>query len=101
MLESPLPSGSSCIGQDATAGIPLREKRVVSIVNAPLLPGIWRAEVVQPDATWLNISAQSGTIPGQLIVGVDTSGLGADLLGADIKLTSVNTQALNEKDARK
>ncbi len=85
----------------ATAGIPLREKRVVSIVNAPLLPGIWRAEVVQPDATWLNISAQSGTIPGQLIVGVDTSELGADLLDADIKLTSVNTQALNEKDARK
>ena len=85
----------------ATAGTPLREKRLISIVNSPLLPGIWLAEVVQSDAPWLKISSQSGTIPGELLVDVDTSGLGADILDADIKLTSINTQALNEKDARK
>ncbi len=69
-------------------GMPLREKRVVSVINTPLGPGRWSASVTSPNSSWLKVSPTIGTIPGQLVVEVDTAGLGADTLEANIQIAT-------------
>ena len=80
-----LPSRLDFIGN---ANIPVVEKRAISLVNTPASPGRWSARVVQPQATWLKVSPDQGRLPSHLIVEVDTTGLGASTLAADIEIIS-------------
>ena len=80
-----LPSQLDFLGNTS---IPIRERRSISVVNTPLGPGRWTASVVPPSATWLKVSPGSGQVPGRIQVEVDTSGLAASTLDAEIEIAS-------------
>ncbi len=80
-----LPSQLDFLGH---TGIPIRERRSISIVNTPLGPGRWTASVVPPTASWLKVSPASGQAPGRVQVEVDTAGLAASNLEAEIEVSS-------------
>jgi uncharacterized protein (TIGR03437 family) len=77
--------------------VPIRERRLLSIVSNPLLPGRWTARVIPPSVTWLRISPTQGAIPGYLVVEVDNQGLGADTLEAQIEITDATIAASSPK----
>lgn len=78
-----LPSRLSFVGN---VNIPVRARRVISLVNTPLAPGSWEASVVPEEATWLKISPATGELPGHIVVEVDMTGLGAATLEAAIQI---------------
>ncbi|MEZ5394904.1 MAG: hypothetical protein R2724_19045 [Bryobacterales bacterium] len=69
------------------SGIPIRERRSISVVNTPLGAGPWSARVTPSNATWLKVSPAQGRVPARLQVEVDTSGLGQSNLEAAIEIT--------------
>ncbi len=81
----------------ASTRVPVHEQRVLSIVSNPLLAGSWTARVVPPTVTWLKISPAQGAIPGNLIVEVDNTSLGAATLEAQIEITQVTGARLSAK----
>jgi len=88
----------------AVSGTPLRQKRILSIVNNPLEPGSWSARVVEPQSKWLKLSSSEGEVPGQLVLEVDTTGLGAAALRATVEISSIRGSAggaqLSEEEPR-
>ena len=80
-----LPSRLDFIGN---SGIPIRERRSISVVNTPLGPGPWTATVVPDTATWLKVSPSTGQVPARIQVEVDTAGLGRSMLEAEIEIRS-------------
>ncbi|MCB1021589.1 MAG: BACON domain-containing protein, partial [Acidobacteria bacterium] len=69
------------------SGIPIRERRSISLVNTPLGAGVWSVKVTPSNATWLKVSPGQGRVPARLQVEVDTTGLGQDNLEAAIEIT--------------
>ncbi len=68
-----IPSSLDFVGSVA---IPIKERRVLSVVSNPLTAVGWTARVTPARATWLRIAPAEGTVPGQIIVEVDNLGLG-------------------------
>ena len=71
------------------AGIPIREKTLVSLFSASLQGFSWTAVVSPPEATWLRLSPAAGGVPGNLFVEVGNSGLAAGEKTAEIHITPV------------
>ena len=80
-----LPSRLDFLG---ATSVPIRERRSISVVNTPLGPGNWNARVIPETATWLKVSPTSGQVPGRLQIEVDTTGLAASTLDAQIEITA-------------
>ncbi len=72
-------------------GIPIREKRLVSLFSSSLQGFSWTATVSPPEATWLRLSPAEGGVPGNLFVEVDNTGLAAGEKTAEIHITPVPT----------
>ena len=72
-------------------GLPLRQRRLVRIVNTPLAPGGWTARVATPNSGWLRLAPSAGAAPGTLEVAVDTAGLGAGEVAAQIEISPADT----------
>jgi len=90
-----LPSALDFIGN---SGIPVREQRLVSVVNTPLSPGGWTATIEPAEANgWLSVTPDAGETPGHLTVSVDTAGLGAATLEADLVLRGRQTSGVTEE----
>lgn len=77
----------------APAGLPHREQRLISVVNSPLAPGNWTARIEPDHITWARLTPTQGDVPGHLTVDVDTSGLGAAPLNAEIVIEGRETAA--------
>jgi len=91
----PLPSALDFIGN---SGIPVREQRLVSIVNTPLSPGGWSVTVEPSEANaWLKATPEAGETPGHMLVSVDTAGLGAATLDAELVLRGRQAAGLTEE----
>ena len=86
-----LPSRLDFLGN---SGIPIRERRSISLVNTPLGPGPWQASVVPNTATWLKVTPSAGQVPARIQVEVDTAGLGASTLEAEIEIRSGSSQGV-------
>ena len=78
-----LPSRIDFVGN---SGIPIRERRSISVVNTPLGPGRWNARVVPATATWLKLSPAEGSVPGRIQVEVDATAIGAATVNAEIEI---------------
>ena len=68
-------------------GIPIREKKILSLFSASLQGFSWTATVSPPQATWLQLSPTAGGVPGNLFVEVDNTGLAAGPKTAEIHIT--------------
>ena len=82
-----------------TQGMPFRRRRAISIVNSPLGPGSWTAAVTSPNSDWLRISPTQGEMPGHVIVEIDSTGIAADTVEANIRISAqrgATSSALSE-----
>ena len=74
-------------------GIPIRERKILSLFSASLQGFSWTATVSPPQATWLQLSPTAGGVPGNLFVEVDNTGLAAGPKTAEIHITPVSADA--------
>jgi uncharacterized protein (TIGR03437 family) len=77
--------------------VPFRERRLLSVASNPLVSSRWSARVVPDTVTWVKISPPSGAVPGNLIVEIDNTNLGAATLDAHIEITQQTPAALSQK----
>jgi uncharacterized protein (TIGR03437 family) len=77
--------------------VPVRERRLLSIISNPLVTGRWTARVVPPTVSWVKISPAEGAVPGNLLVEIDNQNLGAATLEAQIEITQAAPAALSVK----
>ena len=83
-----LPSSVDFLG---AAGQPITERRLISVVNTPLSPGEWSARVEPNHINWLRVTPEEGEVPGHITLSVDTTGLAAATLDAEVVLTGRQT----------
>ena len=74
-------------------GIPIRERKILSLFSASLQGFSWTATVSPPQATWLQLSPTAGGVPGNLFVEVDNTGLAAGPKTAEIHVTPVPAES--------
>ncbi len=74
-------------------GIPIREKKILSLFSTSLEGFSWIAAVSPPQATWLRLSPAEGGVPGNLFVEIDNAGLAAGEKTAEIHITPVLAEA--------
>ena len=89
-LLSASPSSFSFFGP---TGIPIREKKILSLFSTSLEGFSWTAAVSPPHATWLRLSPAKGGVPGNLFVEVDNTGLAAVEKTAEIHITPMLAEA--------
>ena len=89
-LLSAFPANVSFFGP---AGLPIREKKILSLFSTSLAGFSWTAAVSPPQTTWLRLSPREGGVPGNLFVEVDNTGLAAGEKTAEIHITPVPAPA--------
>ena len=72
----------------AIQGMPLREKRTVSILNSPSGVGRWSAFVTSLNSDWVKVSPEQGELPGKIIVEIDTTSIAQDTVEATIGIAA-------------